>query len=413
MVKLLMHDLIKIALFCTHTDDSESDQTAIILTVYFVLIVLTCTCNLVVCNIIIKRRKKKKRKKKKYVFSHENVQCDSSSIVESTYLDQLQDINLNQLQNINLDQLQNNEMSEPTMWYNSCDNVDETDRDSRLIPSPQYFSSPSIDPYNTTEYIPTCYSQVASLLECTHDGHSYSDPTNDFRLEIPKGAIPKQTKLSIDIGVALYGPFQYPEGFRPVSPVFWICIRDQNLSHFSEPVTVTIPHFLNLKCPEDISSLGLTFLKAEHEMNSHQMYQFHPAEGNMNFELHRKHGELQTTHFCSLCIASKDTMDAIKKANFCISAVVPRKFPVDQSAHAYFFLTFLLETCLTTLKDQISAILERESGFEERRQDFQFRDDDDQALAILLPDSIEDIWSFGLQFRHKVHSHTCMYIVGN
>ena len=269
-------------------------------------------------------------------------------------------------------------------------------------------SGPSIDPCNTTEYLPTWFTQVASLLECTHEGHTYYDDHNDIGLEIPMGAIPLGTSISIDIGVALYGPFQYPEGFRPVSPVFWICIRDQKLSQFLKPFTVTIPHFLNLECPEDISSLGLTFLKAEHEMNSHQMYQFHPADGSMYLEHKKKHGVLQTTHFCSLCIASRDSMDAIKKANFCISAVVPHKIAVDQSAHAYFFLTFLLETCLTTLKDQISAILERESGFQERRQDFQFRDDDDQALAILLPDSIEDIWSFGLQFRHKVHSHTCM-----
>ena len=45
-----------------------------------------------------------------------------------------------------------------------------------------------------------------------------------LHLLIPPGAIPAGIDISIDIGVALYGPFQYPERLRPVSPVFWICV---------------------------------------------------------------------------------------------------------------------------------------------------------------------------------------------
>ena len=81
-------------------------------------------------------------------------------------------------------------------------------------------SGPPIDPYNTREYIPTCFNPVATLSQCTHDGRRYYDEHNDFGLEIPAGAIPEGEGITIDIGVALYGPFQYPEGLRPVSPVF-------------------------------------------------------------------------------------------------------------------------------------------------------------------------------------------------
>ena len=256
-----------------------------------------------------------------------------------------------------------------------------------------------IDEYNTTNYIPTSFSQVASLLECTHDGKIYFDDYNEFGLEIPKGAIPLEMIVSIDIGVALYGPLQYPKGLRPVSPIFWVCVRDRKHFQFLKPVKVTIPHFLNLKHPEERTSLGLTFLKAEHEMNSHQMYQFNPAQGDANFEPFKTFGILEMTHFCSLCIASEDSMETIKNANFCMSAVIPRMVPVDRSAHAYFFLSFLLKTCISTLKTQITKC--NIVGELEGPEYFQFKGDNNQALEIICPKNQED-WIFGVSGQQMV-----------
>ena len=72
--------------------------------------------------------------------------------------------------------------------------------------------------------VPPCVKPTATLPHCTSEGIEYNDEWNDFTLKIPQGAIPEGESLTIDIGVALYGPFQYPEGLRPVSPVFWICV---------------------------------------------------------------------------------------------------------------------------------------------------------------------------------------------
>ena len=81
-------------------------------------------------------------------------------------------------------------------------------------------SGSPIDPHNTREYIPKWISPVATLSQCTYQGRYYYDEVNNFSLDISKGAISAGEYITIDIGVALYGPFQYPEGFRPVSPVF-------------------------------------------------------------------------------------------------------------------------------------------------------------------------------------------------
>ena len=66
---------------------------------------------------------------------------------------------------------------------------------------PLLSSGPPIDPDNTREYIPEWFSSIATLSQCTHNGRSYNDEHNDFRLEIPEGAIPEGESITIDIDV--------------------------------------------------------------------------------------------------------------------------------------------------------------------------------------------------------------------
>ena len=265
-------------------------------------------------------------------------------------------------------------------------------------------SGPPIDPLNTREYIPEWFSPVATLSQCTHDGRHYYDEANDFRLEIPEGAIPEGETVTIDIGVALYGPFQYPEGLRPVSPVFWLCVRDKKLFCFLTPVTVTLPHYLNLRDHDDIKSLGLTFLKGDHELNSRQLHKFKKTEGNLFVEPLQKYGLLQTTHFCSLCIVSEISRRLAEREVFCISAVIPHTFSSTQPSHAYFYMTRMLQTCLTTVKKQMEINIPDLREHAESFQNFHFRRNGDQFLEIVLPQTPPD-WIVGLQCLTKV----CQY----
>ena len=266
-------------------------------------------------------------------------------------------------------------------------------------------SGPPIDPHNTREYIPTCFTPVATLSQCTHDGRWYYDEHNDFGLEIPAGAIPEGECITIDISVALYGPFHYPEGLRPVSPVFWVCVRDQNHFQFLKPVKVTIPHYLNLESHDDIESLGLTFLKGDHEMNSQQMYRFQPAEGDVLIEPLKKYGVLQTTHFCCQCIAGQVTKELTKNANFCISALLPTV--ISDTESAYFFITFFLKTCLNVVTEQINKDTALH-GHDRQNIDFQFSSDrEEKALEIVLPQSLPGKWEIGRIFRNKVCYKFC------
>ena len=235
--------------------------------------------------------------------------------------------------------------------------------------------------------IPECLTQTTTLFRCSSKRMKFEDEANDFSLEIPEGAIPEGESLTIDIAVALHGQFQFPEGLRPVSPIFWVCVRDQPSIPFSKPMTVNIPHFLNLKNYNEIKSLGLTFLKADHEMNSEKMYEFHPTDGTMIFEPLKRCGVLKTAHFCSLCIACRDTPECLEKAPFCINAILPSAaIPVGKKVYGYFFITFLnLQTCLVKV-DELVAKMPKAEHYERDMQPFEFQTETqcDPALEIAI-----------------------------
>ena len=246
----------------------------------FVFIISLC-CMIIFCSLFVYQRRLQLNRpvciccncvgKKRYSIYHFNQRPNTS----------VHHINLQSFRHLDPSQ-ERHSISRPPQWCTETCKMTDTDMENPkdslthshktqiLLPTP----GPPIDPYNTREYIPTCFTPVATLSQCTHDGRWYYDEHNDFGLEIPAGAIPEGESITIDIGVALYGPFQYPESLRPVSPVFWVCVRDQKDFKFVKPVKLTIPHCLNLKQYDDIESLGLTFLKGDHEMNPQQMNQF-------------------------------------------------------------------------------------------------------------------------------------------
>ena len=199
-------------------------------------------------------------------------------------------------------------------------------------------------------------TMISTLSNCTCKGRKFTDQANYFSLEIPKGAIPVGERLTIDVGVALLIPFQFLECLRPVSAVFWVCIRDNVNYRFSKPVTVTIPHFLNFEKDRDVQCMGVTFIKAHHNTNVGGVSKFWQTDGKVVFRPLNKFGFLQTTHFCSLCIACKDKPEVLTKTNFSIISVIPARTVADGTKqYAFFFITFSsIKTCLKKVDELLA-----------------------------------------------------------
>ena len=137
--------------------------------------------------------------------------------------------------------------------------------------------------------------------------------------------------------------------------MFSIChVRDQKIQ-FLKPVKVTIPHFLYVENDSDIQSLGLIFLKADHNKNSNGLYEFSPTDEVSDFKARKTHGVLKTSHFCSLCIGCKDGPEVLTKTNFCLTSVIPEcAISPGRKQYAYFFITFCnLSYCLSKVDELI------------------------------------------------------------
>ena len=190
---------------------------------------------------------------------------------------------------------------------------------------------------------PTLTRMKELKFDC--NGGNFHSPEDGYSLTVPKGAIPEKLGLiSMQCGVIPYGPFgpfKYPDGVKPVSPIVWFCMTSS--VKFQKSVEITIPHCYDCISEED--SQNLAFFKANHNSSdrSPTMFHFKEVEGTSSFPPNTSHGTLQSRHLCFYCIGTKYER-VTNKAKFCLIAAKPVRF--QNTSRIHFCLTYLLETCV-------------------------------------------------------------------
>ena len=159
-------------------------------------------------------------------------------------------------------------------------------------------------------------------------------------------------------------------------------------------------------------------------MNSDKKYQFHVTKDIFNFRANTDCGTLQTYHFCYQCIVCNIDEFTLQRTKFCLFGTVPRTFVYDKSMYIVFYVTYLLEACLETVRRQILNMPEiQEYEHYLLKKEFQFSDPATQLeifkgeaeIKIEIPKQkdLPNGWQFGQQPRNKVHllsSSTCIGI---
>ena len=56
------------------------------------------------------------------------------------------------------------------------------------------------------------------ILECDRAGREYTNVDHDITLRIPEGAVAEGEKIHFEVGVAMYGPFMFPENTQVGNP---------------------------------------------------------------------------------------------------------------------------------------------------------------------------------------------------
>ncbi len=190
---------------------------------------------------------------------------------------------------------------------------------------------------------------IISTLQCTSSGAELHSDEHDIHIKIPPGAIPNGETLSIQVGVVPFGPFNFPEGMVPVSPIVWLCIASvphQSNYKFLRPVEITLPHYLDLSGDFDLQKL--CFLKANHAYagNKNGYYNLSQTDGRTVFNRDKAHGTLFTNHFCLACMADKSiTEERAANANYCLIMATPES-PQQPLWDIYFGVMYFLPTCI-------------------------------------------------------------------
>ena len=252
--------------------------------------------------------------------------------------------------------------------------------------------------------VPDGVQPTATLENCTSAGRVYEDKINGFALSIPQRAIAEGESLTIDIGVAMYGPFAYPQGLRRVSPVFWMCVRGDESYQFKKPVKISIQHFLNIKAETDVSAMKLGFVKANHSINREKEHIFYRVEDIQGFKPRTHYGTILTYHFCYQCIVANISKETIQNTIFCLFGTVPNTFVYDRTMYVFFYVTFCLNKCLDTVRRQIAMSDELSyCEYSETKTKFQFAEiGPSAAITIHTPHSLPGGWQLGIEFNHKV-----------
>ena len=120
-------------------------------------------------------------------------------------------------------------------------------------------------------------------------------PEADFHILIPPNAVTGSNIVAVNVGTCTHGPFVLPKTSYRITDIF--CVEADN--KFSVPVTVTIPHCLEL--PEYSTSPDVIILQADSSStNENGEYTFHPV-GSPGMSSRAPHLSFELTEFCILC----------------------------------------------------------------------------------------------------------------
>ena len=176
-------------------------------------------------------------------------------------------------------------------------------------------------------------------------------------LTIPEGAVPIGKMIHIEMAVTLYGPFIFPSGTRPISPILWLCPQEE--IKFSSPILVTLPHFLTDLSQQELTQLGVGFAKADHhgysasKDNCTVILEYKPCSSQPQFSYNmdkQGFGTLETKHCCLLCLTANQCPELARHAGFVFSRIDYEHLSLPLTQVVDFCITFFLPSCLKVCK---------------------------------------------------------------
>lgn len=179
------------------------------------------------------------------------------------------------------------------------------------------------------------------VIKCLPTGGKFQHKIHSISFTIPPQAVREGTEITIEYAIAVVGPFTFPEGITPVSPILWVRISREGhgAGRLQKPLEIGLPHAVI--CKENSTLLHFLCAQSNRESYSftktHKSARFKPCRGTLSTKLSKQQ------YF--FCIAAKACQEVISRTQYCIIKVAP-KHPYDFSWKMYFFVTYALAACV-------------------------------------------------------------------
>ena len=184
------------------------------------------------------------------------------------------------------------------------------------------------------------------LLECDSAGREWTNVDHDITVRIPEGAVAEGEKIHFEVGVAMYGPFIFPDNTQPISPILWLCLLEENVQ-LKKPFQIVLPHYLTGLSKDRVQHHHIRFAKASHndftKVGDQMMYEFQSSKDTPLLATtgHKSYGVHESKHCCFLCLVDKKTCVQAMDSGYCL-------VQVDSKLHntVFFSAVYFSDTCL-------------------------------------------------------------------
>ena len=176
--------------------------------------------------------------------------------------------------------------------------------------------------------IPFLYHEV---YQCGSEGGNYFIHGHDIALRIPSDAVSEEQTVYFEIGVAIYGPFTFPENICPISPIIWLNLINTT-SSMRKAIQISLPH-----CLAEVTKEQVRFIRTGiEEVDENGLY------GNFTIcksstDLHEKLGILETSYYSGIfCMAQlKSSTGDCADIEYCLAQVNLLPSPPLYEFHFY------------------------------------------------------------------------------
>ena len=128
-----------------------------------------------------------------------------------------------------------------------------------------------------------------------------SPPDLGVTLNIPSDAVPPGEHVTVTIRPCLSGPFQFPDGYEPLSAVYYISTN----TGLKKKGHLTVEHFGDLQTKEQADNM--TFFSETSLpvlVDGKKVYQFAVVKGG-EFRMGENYGVISLEHFCFIAAGTR------------------------------------------------------------------------------------------------------------